>query len=130
MDEKHRNGFAGFELWMENLREGKTGGRFSMSFNTAVVTQARRSAVAYLDEISGKYEDDVAECLQKASSLYKQELASLMKLSEMFPFMGGGGGKPADIEDPQARAQAVELLKEALKWEREAIGELAKAIKL
>jgi len=130
VDEKHRNGFAGFELWMANLREEKTEGRFSMSFNTAVVTQARRSAVAYLDDISGKYEGEVAERLQKASSLYKQELDSLVKLSEMFPFMGGGAGEAADLEDPQARAQAVEFLNEALKWEKEAIRELERATEL
>ena len=101
-----------------------------MSFNTAVVTQARRSAVAYLDDISGKYEGEVAERLQKASSLYKQELDSLVKLSEMFPFMGGGAGEAADLEDPQARAQAVEFLNEALKWEKEAIRELERATEL
>ena len=130
VDETHRNGFAGFELWIENLREGKVEGGFPMSFNTAVITQSRRSAVAYLDEISGKYEGEVGESLRKASSHYKQELTSLMKLSEMFPFMGGGGGEPADLKDPQTRAQTIDLLKEALKWEKEAVQELARATEL
>jgi len=101
-----------------------------MSFNTAVVTQARRYAVAYLDEISGSYEGEVAQCLQKAASLYKQELDSLTKLSQMFPFMGGGHGREADIKDPQVREDAVHILEEALGWERKAIRTLERATEL
>ena len=93
-----------------------------------MVTEARRHAVAYLDEIGGNYKGEAAQSLQQASSSYSKALDSLTKLSQMFPLMGPG--RPADIGDPQVRKQAVDLIKEALKWEREAIRALESATEL
>ena len=90
--------------------------------------KARRYAAAYLDEIGGNYQGKVAQSLQRASLLYKKELDSLTKLSQIFPFMGSG--KAADIKDPQVREQAAKALRQALKWESQAVGELESAAKL
>jgi len=119
------HGFSGFEHWIADFEAGRIDGRFGPALTAGIVAEARTFAGEYLREIAPHYPGGVAARLREAGEHYDKEVAYLDKVAELIPYRGI---PQVDLEDPQAREEIGELLRQAYAWERKAIESIESAL--
>ena len=99
-------------------------------WNMFTVIDARRSAVAFLDENAGLLDGHARKGMLEASSIYKQALAFLESevLAKGGCFLHFARGKSVADWTPDIRQRETELLTEAERYDAAAIAELDKAL--
>ncbi len=123
---EYKHGLSGFAAWIQAFQTRKMD-VFGNAYNTAVVGDAREHAHHFFSilhskwEISSDVDRQVRDCLKEGDHIYKKVAACFQSLQEMFPFPQGG--EPNDAVNSQ---QAITLLNEAYKWEKEGVTLLEK----
>ncbi|HET7657485.1 MAG TPA: hypothetical protein VFK37_04270 [Bacillales bacterium] len=118
----YQNGLAGYDAWIQAF-SNRSVDPFGNAYNTLVVSDARRYAVDFLHGIeeAPQYDGTVRDLASRAAVHYHKAKDSLARLSDRFPFPGGGSpiedGEPGHAiqmltEAKQAEEQGVKLLEE------------------
>lgn len=135
--EKKLCGFTAYEAWIAQLLDdakyerldakaiGKMVHPNAWCYQTLM--DARSAAGRYLRVAAGEFDGPVADHVQKAAELYQQIADALREGSQSAPFPSQLGERPWTKEHRHAEAQT---LKGVLAMEREAFGELEKAVSL
>lgn len=111
-------GLMGYEAWSRAFREGRVDG-VGNAYTAAAAAEARRHAPAFLLDAAERLTGSAASCARRAASHYEDAAACMRRLAELFPFPAGG-----NAADPVHRDQAIWLLNEAGKAERDGIRQL------
>ncbi|WP_199615870.1 RNA polymerase sigma factor [Paenibacillus alkalitolerans] len=110
----YTSGLAAYQMWIRAFDNGAVD-ELGNAYTASVAADARKHAVQFLQIVQRKLSGMNARFARHAEEYYRDAADFLRRISELFPFPGGGAA-----HDPVLRKQAVWLLKEA--YEAEAKG--------
>ena len=119
------HGLRAYERWISALEQNKITDPWANAFHLELLLGARQGAAAYMDTLANQSAKGAAAHLRQAAEDYRKEVESLKSLNQLFGFPPAG--VPDRLKDPAQRTQGAALLKEALKWEKTALGEVERA---
>ncbi|MEW6752180.1 MAG: DUF362 domain-containing protein [Candidatus Latescibacterota bacterium] len=122
----HR-GLDGLDHWVRELEAGRLGDAFGLRLTAGVTAQRRAQAGPYLRETAALFPDPAAGLLRGAAACYEAEAERLAQVAAMFPLLGAPE-PAADVADPEARARAAGLLREAREWEARGVAQVEEAL--
>jgi hypothetical protein len=113
----HKNGIAAIDAWISAFESG-TSHRFFTGYNLLWITSSRQYLVPFFAQSAITYcmaiQDTVLQQLMlKAADVYLSSFRAWLGLRELFPFP-----QSADTTDPELKAIAISLLREAMEAER------------
>ena len=120
----HR-GLSGYKYWIEATEAGEIADADDLGDFIVLVSESREAAGQYLREIASNYPEPAAALMRKAGDAYDREVESLTRLGVLFP---DRGSPKVDMEDPQARKEAGQLIREVYAREKEAVENLEGAL--
>jgi hypothetical protein len=116
------HGLAAYDLWLEAYERGFPIDPAGNRRNIQILQAARRDAAAFLLSVAGRVPQE-GERLLAAAHDYELEALSLSRMATLFPYPGGG-----DTESRGIREAAAASLREAIRYEREAISRLEEVV--
>lgn len=112
-----------YDTWIAALESGKLLD-FGNAYNAQCYCEGKAFARDFLPRVAER-NPLVAEPLNRAAEAYRDVAAAMKRVGELFPFPPG-----KQSEDPQVRAKAIPLLKEAQAAESRAADSLSKAVRM
>ncbi|TMV48729.1 RNA polymerase sigma factor [Paenibacillus mesophilus] len=124
--EQCMNGLAGYDVWIDALQGGRVE-PISNSYNVFLISDARRYAAQFFEEVGGGAlggfigSESVAEMARVAASLYSCMREPFDRLCSMFPFLVDISVRGGDPNEPAAAEDAVRLLRSIKELEHQAV---------
>jgi hypothetical protein len=129
--DERKNGIAAIDAWISAFEVGSAN-QFGTSYNLLWITSTRQYLVPFFTQSAithcmGIQDSALQQLMMKAADVYLSSYRVWVGMRELFPFPKG-----ADTTDPQLKAEAIRLLREARETEvaglavlRDIVGQLS-----
>jgi len=118
----------GYARWISLLESGKADEN-GISINAAVLAEARRFAVEFLEEAKTQLGAELNPLFDEAIRQYRVAAKNLALMSKLFPLDVPAAQKAAHLRDKQRRQSAIQYLRAAMDAEVEGLKALASIVK-